>query len=486
MANTLKKKTTSGMGWSLADNFANQGILFLVGIILARILSPKDYGIIGIITIFLMLFNSLIDSGFSTALIRKVNADNRDYNTVFIFNLTFSLVLYILLYFIAPSISLFFKQPEVTPLLRVMGIILIINAFAIIQRTILIKKIDFKTQTKISVISSIISGGIGITMAYGNKGVWSLAGQQISINLITTLLLWYYSRAWKPAFEFSVQRFKEFFTFGWKIMIDGIIVSLWNDIYKIIIGKYYSTETLGQFTRANQFRNMTSRNFTAIIQRVSYPTLCSIQDDDIKLKIVFRKIVKTSSLFTFITMLVMSAVAHALIVTLIGEKWLPAVAFLQIITFSGLWKTLQALNKNMLKVKGFTGLLLKIELLTKVIALVPILLGIFISIYWMLWGSVVANLITYIIFAYYAGRLINYPLKEQLLDTLPILAISFFVGSIVWVFSFLAFHSLIVLLIQVSVAAIITILTCELLKREEYFELKSIVISFFRKIKILK
>ena len=220
MSESLKDKTVKGVGWSFADNIANTGVSFVVGLVLARLLTPEEYGLIGIITIFIIVFNSIVDSGFSNALIRKKDASDKDYNTVFITNLLLSVLLFVVLYKCAPAISRFFNQPQLIPLTRVMGSVVIINAFAIIQRTILVKKIDFKTQTKVSLISSISSGVVGIGMAIGGMGVWSLVGQQISRQLLNTLFLWVYNKWW-PKLQFSLDSFRELFNFGWKLLEIG-------------------------------------------------------------------------------------------------------------------------------------------------------------------------------------------------------------------------------------------------------------------------
>ena len=234
---SLKQKTIRGTAWSMIDSVANQGITFLVGLVLARLLTPEEYGLIGIIMIFVAVFNSIVDSGFSNALVRKTDVKDIDYNTVFITNLTLSFVLFFVMFFCAPWIAQFFHQPQLELLSKVMASIVIINAFAIIQRTILVKKIDFKTQTKISLIASLSSGTIGIVMALWGYGVWSLVGQQISRQLLNTLLLWVYAK-WYPRLQFSKSSFKELFGFGWKLLASGLIDTVWREIYQVVIGIY--------------------------------------------------------------------------------------------------------------------------------------------------------------------------------------------------------------------------------------------------------
>jgi teichuronic acid exporter len=275
----LREKAIKGVSWSFVDNIANAGITFIVGIILARILSPAEFGLIGMITIFIAVSNSIVDSGFSSALIRKVEPKDVDYNTVFYFNLCLGIGLYLILFYSAPAISRFFKEPSLISITRVMGTILIINAFGIVQRSLLVKEVDFKTQTNISLIASIISGIVGITMALKGFGVWSLVAQQILRQLLNSIFLWVFNK-WRPALEFSKDSFQELFGFGSKLLISGLMDTIYNNIYFLIIGKYYSAVQLGQYTRAEQFNSIFSSNLTSLVQRVSYPVLCSIQDDD--------------------------------------------------------------------------------------------------------------------------------------------------------------------------------------------------------------
>lgn len=476
METSIKRKTIKGLSWSFADNFLSSGITFIVGIILARILSDQEYGIIGIITIFIAVFNSIVDSGFSSALIRKKDCRSIDFNTVFYFNLALSVLLFGILYFSATYISIFFKLPELTILIRVMGSIIVINAFAIIQRTVLVKNIDFKIQTKISLISSIISGVAGIGAALYGLGVWSLVAQQIIKQLLNTVLLWVFN-TWRPAFEFSRESFRELFNFGWKLLISGLLATIWNEIYQVVIVKFYSPAILGQYTRAKGFTDIFSSNITMVIQRVSYPVLSSIQDERERLKQAYKKIIKSTMLITFVSILGLAAIAETMVVVLIGEKWLPSVEFLQIICFSAILYPLHAINLNMLNVQGRSDLFLKLEIIKKIIAIVPLLLGIFIDIRWMLWGSVVTGVISYFLNSYYSGRQLNYKIVEQVRDILP----SFFIASImaiaVWLISFVNLSPFLLLPIQLIIGLIIILALCEMAKLPEYIEIKEIILS---------
>ena len=358
MSGSLRHKTIHGVGWSFIDNISSSGITFLVGLVLARLLTPEEYGIMAMIAIFIAVSNSIIDSGFSNALIRKINVERVDYNTVFYFNLVVSAVLYILLFMSAPAISVFFNEPQLIEVTRVIGWTIIINALAIIPRTQFVKDVDFKTQTKVSFISSIVSGIIGVGMAIAGLGVWSLVGQQLSRQLLNTVFLWIYSK-WIPVWEFSMNSFKELFTFGSKLLLSGLLDTVYKNIYYIVIGRFYSSDQLGQYTRAEQFNTIFSSNLTSVVQRVSYPVLSSIQDDSERLLTAYRKVIKSTMLITFACMLGLAAVAKPLIIILIGEQWLVAIHFLQIICFAGMLYPLHAINLNMLQVKGRSDLFLK-------------------------------------------------------------------------------------------------------------------------------
>ena len=478
---SLKNKTVKGASWSFIDNIVGQGITFLVGLVLARLLSPAEYGLIGIITIFIAVFNSIVDSGFSNALIRKNDAKDLDYNTVFISNLVLSVVLFGILYISAPAISSFFNQSQLIPLLRVMGIIVIINAFAIIQRTFLVKKVDFKTQTKVSLISSISSGFIGIGMAVSDLGVWSLVGQQISRQFLNSAFLWIFSQ-WYPKIEFSFKSFKELFSFGWKLLVSGLIDTVWREIYQVVIGKCYTPVALGQYTRAQQFASICSSNLTSVVQRVSFPVLSSVQDDKERLKNGYKRIIKVTMLLTFVLMLGLAAVAKSLVLALIGEQWLPCVSYLQIICLQMMLYPLHSLNLNMLQVQGRSDLFLKLEIIKKIIAIGPLLLGIFVNIYWMLGGSVVTGFIAYYLNAYYSGPFLNYSIKEQVKDILPSFGVAIAMAVPVLAMSFIPINPFILLLSQIVIGAIITIGICEATNLPEYLEIKGIAMLVINKV----
>ena len=480
MTESLKNKTVKGVGWSFIDNLSSSGITFLVGLVLARLLTPSEYGIMAILTIFIAVSNSIVDSGFSNALIRKTDARRVDYNTVFLFNLLVSGLLYVVLFLAAPAISRFFKEPLLVEVMRVIGWVLVINALAIIPRTLFVKEVNFKTQTKISLIASISSGVIGIGMAWTGMGVWSLVGQQLSRQLLNTLFLWIYC-TWRPAWEFSMQSFKELFGFGSKILLSGLLNTIFNEIYSLVIGRCYTSAQLGQYTRANQFNQIFSSNLTTVIQRVSYPVLSSIQDESERLREAYRKVIKSTMLISFACMLGLAAVARPLILILIGEKWLPAVGFLQIICFSGMLYPLHAINLNILQVKGRSDLFLRLEIIKKIIAVGPLVLGVLYNIEYMLWGSVCTSLIAYFLNSYYSADLIDYPTKEQIKDILPTFLVSFVTAAAMWSLTLLPLSNWLLLPLQCLLGIALAVFIYECLHLPEYVEVKQLAFSILRR-----
>lgn len=479
---TLKDKTISGVGWSAADAFLGQGVTFVVGIILARLLSPDEYGLIGIVTIFTTIMLGIVDSGFSNALIRKEKVTNEDYNTLFSLNLLFSVVLFGVLYFSAPLIAYFFERPLLTELIRVMGLLLIFQALSIVQNTILSRKIDFKTKTKASVISAVASGVIGIAMAYMGYGVWSLVAQQLSRQLIYTLCLWFYNKWW-PQLKVSMESFRYMWGFGWKILISGLLNNIWNELYQVVVGKFYSPATLGQYTRAQQYSSIFSTNLTSIVQRVSYPVLAQLQDDRERMLAAYRRIIKVTMFVTAILMICMGAISEPLIYCLIGPQWDLAASYLPLICISMSLYPLHALNLNMLQIQGRTDIYLYIEIVKKIIAIGPICLGIFISIYWMLIGSIITGVICFFLNSYYTGKELGYSSWKQLGDVLPSYGIATIISLSVYFLKFLPFSYWIILPIQLLVGVTVFFLVCKITDLPEYNDVKGIVKTYYIKFK---
>lgn len=482
MAKNLKNKTLSGLSWTAAESLLSYGVTFLVGLVLARLLSPEEYGLIGIVTIFTTVFSGFVDSGFSSALIRKVDINNEDYNTMFILNLLFSIVLYLLLFFGAPFISLFFERPKLTILVRVLGLLLIFQALSIVQSTNLSKKLDFKTKAKASVIAAVISGIVGIVMAVAGYGVWALVGQQMTRHLLGTIGLWYYNR-WMPNFRFSTDSFHYMFGFGWKMMLSRFLNDLWNQLNQVVVGKFYSPASLGQYSRSKEYASLFSANFTRIIQRVSYPVLSEIQNDEKRLISAYRKMIKTTMFVTAILLLSMGAVAEPFIYCLIGPQWHEAATYLPFICIILSTQPIQSINLNMLQVQGRSDIFLYLEIIKKIIAIGPILLGIFVDIYWMLIGGIGSCIISFFLNTYYTGKKLEYTSWMQIKDIVPSYRLAFIIAISVYFFKYLPISNYIILPIQIIVGSAVFFVICEKTKMEEYVELKAITMNYLSKLK---
>lgn len=477
---SLKNKTIKGVGWSAADALLGQGVTFIVGLVLARLLSPDEYGLIGICLIFTTVLNGIVDSGFSNALIRKKEVTDEDYNTMFVTNMAISIVLYVLLFISAPLVSDFFHRIELTALVRVTGLILFLNALSITQVTILTKNIDFKTKTKASLVSAIISGVIGIVMAFMGYGVWSLVAQQLSKQLLYTLCLWVLNKWW-PKFTFYNDSFKYMWGFGWKLLVSGILNNVWNQLYQVVIGRCYTSSTLGHYTRANECASIFSSNLTTIIQRVTFPVLSELQDDKKKLLVSYRKLIKVSMFVTVICMFALGAMAEPMIYSLIGPQWHQAATFLPFICITMSLYPLHAINLNMLQVQGRSDLFLYLEIVKKIITLIPIFIGAFVGVYWMLCASVFTGFIAFLLNSWFTGKFLNYSSWQQLKDVLPSYLIALFIGFIVYLLKFLPLSYNLIFPLQILATIIFGWIVNRIINLEEYCEIKNIVLTVIKK-----
>lgn len=477
---SLKNKTIKGVGWSAADAFLGQGVTFIVGLVLARLLSPDEYGLIGICLIFTTVLNGIVDSGFSNALIRKKDVTDEDYNTMFMTNMAISIVLYILLFVSAPFVSDFFHRIELTALVRVTGLILFLNALSITQVTILTKNIDFKTKTKASLVSAIISGVIGIAMAFMGYGVWSLVAQQLSKQLLYTLCLWVLNK-WCPKFTFYKDSFSYMWGFGWKLLASGILNNVWNQLYQVVIGRCYTSSTLGHYTRANECASIFSSNLTTIIQRVTFPVLSELQDDKKKLLVSYRKLIKVSMFVTVICMFALGAMAEPMIYSLIGPQWHQAATFLPFICITMSLYPLHAINLNMLQVQGRSDLFLYLEIVKKIITLIPIFIGAFVGVYWMLCASIFTGFIAFLLNSWFTGKFLNYSSWQQLKDVLPSYLIALLIGFIVYLLKFLPLSFNLIFPLQILATIIVGWIVNQIINLEEYCEIKNIVQTVIKK-----
>lgn len=427
----LKNKTVKGVMWSAIERFSVQGIQFVVMIFMARMLSPDDYGLVGMLAVFIAISQSFVDSGFSQALIRKQDRTEVDNSTVFYFNIVLGVLFYLILFVSAPFIADFYKEPQLVDLTRVLGLSVLINSFVIVQRALLTVKIDFKTQAKAALIASIASGIVGLYLAATGYGVWALVAQQL-VNLgFNALMLWIMSN-WRPQWVYSWNSFRELFSFGSKLLASGLLDTLYRNIYQIVIGKFFSAASLGYYTRAHHFAEFPSSNLTGILQRVTYPVLCSIQDDDERLAGVYRRFLKLSAFVIFPMMVGLSAVSEPFIKVLLGYKWLFAATLLSIICFSMMWYPIHAINLNLLQVKGRSDLFLRLEIIKKMIGVSMLCITVPKGLIAMCVGSIITSLINLSVNTYYTGKLINVGFVRQMMDLFPILLLTLVMGALVY------------------------------------------------------
>lgn len=479
---SLKDKTVRGTFWSGIDNVMQYGVTFIVSIVLARLLTPDDYGLIGIITIFTAVCTALINGGFTTALIRKKDATDDDYNTAFIVNLSVSVLLYVVIYLCSPFIADFFHREELVSLTQASSLGMIIGALGLVQQTRLTKRIDFKTQTKMTIVASVASGVIGIVMALMGFGVWSLVVQSLASQGLRTILLWVANR-WVPQLHFSSDSFHELFGFGWKMMVSSLLDTVWKELYQVVVGKFYSPATLGQYTRSKHFSTLFSSNLTTVVQRVSYPVLSSIQDDKSRMVSAYRRIIRFTMFITAISMLFLGAISEPLLYCLIGPKWHDAAVYLPLICLTGSTYPLHAINLNMLQVQGRSDLFLGLEVLKKIIGIGPLAVCIFYGILPMLYTTILTSIIAYFLNSYYSGKLIGYSSWMQIKDFAPSYGVGFLIALSVWFLKYLPISNWIILPLQISVGVCAFFVICRISKIKEYGEAKELLKPMIEKIK---
>lgn len=422
-------------------------------IVMARLLTPKDYGLVGMVAIFIAVAQSLVDSGFSQALIRKQNRTETDNSTVFYFNIVVGILLYLVLFAIAPLVADFYDSPELTALMRVVCLSVVLNSFVVVQRALLTVNIDFKTQAKASLTAAVVSGIIGIGMAYSGFSYWSIVAQQL-VNLgLNTLLLWIFAR-WRPRWIYSWGAFRELFTFGSKLMVSGLLDVVYRNMYLLVIGKVFTASSLGYYTRANQFAEFPSSNLTGIMQRVTYPVLCQIQDDDERLAQIYRRFLRLSAFLIFPLLVGLSAVAEPFVLLLLKEQWLFAATLLQIICFAMMWYPIHAINLNLLQVKGRSDLFLRLEIIKKTIAVLILCVTIPMGLIAMCVGQILSSLIALVINTNYTGKLIQIGFLRQIRDLLPILLLSLSMWAVVYFTTTLCSDTLLQLVVGVLAGVI--------------------------------
>ena len=432
MAESLKKKTVKGVAWTSLETAANLGFGFVIGVILARILSPSDYGLIAMIGIFNAIAYAFLDSGFGNALIRKPDLTENDNSTAFYFNIVVGIIMYTIIWFIAPSVATFYNKPVLTSILRAESLLLIISSFKIVQNSQLSRALNFKAKTIINVSANVLAGIIGIIAAYNDFGVWALVIMHISSGIISLILLWIIS-PWRPRGRWEKSSFKYLWGYGSKLLASGLLDKIYSNVYPIIIGKFFSAADLGQYTRANSYSNMPSHSITSVMQKVTFPVLSQIQDDNARLADSYRRMLRFTSFIVFPIMIGMAVLAYPLVVTLVTDKWAECVPYLQIICFASMWYPIHAINLNLLQVKGRSDLFLRLEIIKKVIVTIAIFISVPFGIIGICIGSVCTSLICLCINTYYTGKLINVGFFKQMKDLTPTILISLMMGALVFV-----------------------------------------------------
>ncbi|MCQ2104257.1 MAG: MOP flippase family protein [Fibrobacter sp.] len=426
---SLKQKTFKGVIWSAVERFSTQGVQFLFGILLARLLTPNDYGMIAMLTIFMAVSQTFIDSGFGNALIRKPDRNESDKATVFFFNIFMSVACYGIIFLAAPFVAKFYNMEDLSDILRVLAINLIIIAVGSIQRLNLTIDLNFKTLAKVSLSGALVGGTAGLICAYNGFGVWSLVVQQMTTTSFRAILFWTLVR-WRPKTFFSKKSFKDMFGFGSKLLASGLLNTVYDNVYDLIIGKVFAAATLGNYTRASHFAQFPSSNITGIFQRVTFPVLSKIQDDHEKLRKGYLKFLNMATLVVFPLMIGLAALAKPFILLVLTDKWANAILILQIICFPMMWYPVHSINLNMLQVMGRSDLFLKLEIIKKIVGIAILCITVPHGIIAMCFGQWASAAISLVINTYYSGKLLDAGLSKQMKFYIPTLLNSLVMGTI--------------------------------------------------------
>lgn len=473
MAESLKKKTVNAIIWSGIQNFAPQIVAFVVMLVVARILSPKDYGMMGMLTIFSAIATSFINSGFSQALIRKQDRTETDCCTVFYFNIVVSLLAYAILYLIAPWVADFYEEPLLCDLMRASCVVLVINAFAVVQRALYTATVNFKTQAKATFTSSALAGVLSMILAINGFGVWTLVIQQIFGAALNVFLLWYLSN-WRPKLLYSWKSFREMFSFGSKLLVTGLLNTIYGNLYSIVIGKVFSAESLGHYSRAKHYSHLFSSNTTSLLQRVTYPVLCKMQDSDDRLRMNYRKLLRVSAFVIFPLLCGLAGVSFPLVEVMIGKKWHFASVLLIPMCLSGMWYPIHAINLNLLQVKGRSDLFLKLEIIKKIIGVIILAISVPFGLIFMCYFRIFNSFITLFINTYYTGKLLDMGFMKQMHDLYPTYLLSLALFAVSFAICSAIENNWLALGLSIPAGTIVYLGGAKLFKFEELEYLKSL------------
>lgn len=435
MQENLKAKTVSGMIWSALQRFGTMGISFVSNIVLARLLTPDDYGCIGMLAIFITVSNTFVNGGFGSALIQKKEPTEKDYSTIFWWNLFISIVLYGVLFISAPAISRFYNIPLLESVLKVQGIVLIINAFNIVQTNQLRKTINFKRLATIHIASNIIAATIAIVLAYMSWGVWALVAQRIIANLIASILLLFMNR-WVPSLCFSIESFKQLFNFGSFILASNLINTFCNNIQGLLIGKFFNPATMGYYTQASKLEEIASHSISSVVDQVSYPIFSKLQSDNNSMKNAIKKITLSLSYITFPMMMILILVAEPLIMLVYGEQWLPCISYFQILCIGGIAMCIYNIHYFTVAAKGESKKIFYWTVIKRSIGIAVLVIGFyFFDVIGLICGCAITSWIILFINMYLVSKCVNYKLFTQIKDIFPIIILSVFCFCISYIFS---------------------------------------------------
>ena len=471
MGETLKQKTKKGIYWKFSEQFANYGMQFFIGIILARLLSPSDYGITALPVTFFCIACILAGSSFSTAMIRKPQLKEEDISTAFYYSTAVGIVFYAIFFIASPWIADFYDAPVLNPLIRVSALVFIYNPLGTPQDIILQRRIDFKTPAKISVICTIVSGVVGITMAYMGYGVWSLTISGMIAGIVGLCMRLYVVR-WLPKAGWSKDSFKYLWGFGNKLMVSSLLNTIYENITPVIIGKFFSLSDLGVYNRANNYAKLPSQNATGVIQSVSFPVLSKIQEDEKALADNYRRFLKLSAFVIFPVMMLLAALARPLIILMLTKKWEACIVLLQILCFSMMWYPIHAINLNLLQVKGRSDWFLKLELIKKIYGGIILAVTLPFGLIFFCLGSVLSSFVGLVVNTHYTGKLIHLGFWTQMKDLLPTFLLSLLVFVISWGTTLLIPNLWMQIFVGGIVGVVFYLLVAKLLRMEQLSDVR--------------
>lgn len=462
-----KESVLSSLFWKLLERGGTQGIQFIVQIILARLLAPEQFGTIAIVMVFIHLAQVFVQSGFNTALIQKKDADEEDFSSIFYLSLGIAGLVYIIIFLAAPNISVFYRDPILVPILRVLALILFTGALNSIQNAYIARNLMFKKLFKSSVGAIVISGTLGVIAAYLGLGVWALVIQQLVNQIAISVIMWITVK-WRPKLVFSIQKVRELFSFGWKLLASSLLNVFYLEIRTLFIGRLYSSSALGFYNRGEQFPKLIVNNINGSIQSVMLPTLSAQQDNKKRAKEMMRRAIVTSSFLIFPMMIGMAVVAEPLVAIVLTEKWLPAVPFLQIFSISYALIPIHTANLQAINAMGRSDIFLKLEMIKKALGLVILGISIPFGVYAIAIGQVISGIIATFVNAYPNKQLLKYSYKEQIMDIMPSFFISLMMGGVVYTFNYLSISEGQILMLQVFAGLIIYLGLSKIFKIESF------------------